>query len=167
MLGSVSLTWNGATKLFFVNRCGAKVNVQHLQTIYKQHLQKELLSAVQHLCIHKDWISEQCTITPFKLHLRFFTKCTQFTFYQNTWMTPLLTWLQFPRFFIWSKLEEKLYGNRLNKPFENERIEEANQKCMERYCLQSGRDSMSNQKFAGRLRAVKEREGQCIEMIYG
>ena len=82
-------------------------------------------------------------------------------------MTPLLTWLQFPRFFIWSKLEEKLYGNRLNKPFENERIEEANQKCMERYCLQSGRDSMSNQKFARRLRAVKEREGQCIEMIYG
>lgn len=68
MLGSVSLTWNGATKLFFVNRCGAKVNAQHLQTIYKQHLQKELLSAVQHLCIHKDWISEQCTIqTSFKI----------------------------------------------------------------------------------------------------
>ena len=26
---------------------------------------------------------------------------------------------------------------------------------------------MSNQKFAGRLRAVKEREDQCIKMIYG
>ena len=38
---------------------------------------------------------------------------------------------------------------------------------MERYCLQSARDSMSNQKFAGRLRAVKEREDQCIKMIYG
>ena len=49
----------------------------------------------------------------------------------------------------------------------NERIKEADRKYMERYCLQSTRDSRSNQTVSGKLKAVKEREGQCIKMIYG
>ena len=77
---SACLTWNGATKPFFVNGCGVKVNAQ----TYKQHLQKELLSAVQRLYLHKNWIPVQCTITLLKSHLRFFPRSTQFTFYQNT-----------------------------------------------------------------------------------
>ena len=33
----------------------------------------------------------------------------------------------------------------------NERIKEADRKCMERYCLQSTRDSRSNQTVSGKL----------------
>ena len=36
---------------------------------------------------------------------------------------------------------------------------------MERYCLQSMREAIKQ--FAGRLRVVKEKQDQCIKMIYG
>ena len=52
---SACLTWNGATKPFFVNGCGVKMNAK----VYKQHLQKELVPAVQHLYKNKNWIFVQ------------------------------------------------------------------------------------------------------------
>ena len=51
---SACLTWNGVTKPFFVNGCGVKMNAK----TYKQHLQKELLPAVQRLYKH-NWIFVQ------------------------------------------------------------------------------------------------------------
>ena len=47
---SACFIWNGATKPFFVNECGVKVNAK----TYKRHLQKELLHAVQRLYKHKN-----------------------------------------------------------------------------------------------------------------
>ena len=55
MMVSACLTWNGATKPFFVNGCGVKMNAK----VYKQHLQKELVPAVQHLYKNKNWIFVQ------------------------------------------------------------------------------------------------------------
>ena len=52
---SACLTRNGATKPFFVNGCEVKMNAK----IYKRHLQKELLPAVQCLYKHKNWIFVQ------------------------------------------------------------------------------------------------------------
>ena len=49
------LTWNRATKPFFVNECEVKMNAKP----YKQHLQKELLLAVQRIYKHKNWIFVQ------------------------------------------------------------------------------------------------------------
>ena len=42
VMGSAYLTWNGATKPFFVNSYGVKVNAE----TYKRHLQKVVLPAV-------------------------------------------------------------------------------------------------------------------------
>ena len=55
LMVSACLTWNRATKPFFVNGCEVKVNAQ----TYKRHLQKELLPAVQRLYKHKNWIFVQ------------------------------------------------------------------------------------------------------------
>ena len=52
---SACLTRNGATKPIFVNGCEVKMNTK----IYKRHLQKELLPAVQCLYKHKNWIFVQ------------------------------------------------------------------------------------------------------------
>ena len=45
-----------------------------------------------------------------------------------------------------NKVKEKLYENRIKKPFKNtkELTEIADQNCIERYCIQSPRDSKSN-----------------------
>ena len=52
---SSCLSRNGATKPSFVNGCEVKMNAK----IYKRHLQKELLPAVQRLYKHKNWIFVQ------------------------------------------------------------------------------------------------------------
>ena len=62
---SACLTWNGATKPFFVNGSGVKVNAQ----TYKRHLQKELLPAVQRLNNHKNWIFVQDNATSHRSNL--------------------------------------------------------------------------------------------------
>ena len=56
-------------------------------------------------------------------------------------MVPVVTSLQSPRLYFWNKVKEKVYENRLNKLFENER---ELKKWIES-CLQSTRDSKSNQ----------------------
>ena len=71
-------------------------------------------------------------------------------------MAPLITWLQSPRL------------NRLSKPFENEeelkkRIESA----WKDIAFNLPEIWRTIKQFAVKLKAIKEREGQCIKMIYG
>ena len=49
---SAYITWYSATKPFFVNNKGLKVNAKR----YKTHLEKELLSNVESMTKRKDWI---------------------------------------------------------------------------------------------------------------
>ena len=115
---SACLTWNGATKSFFVNGCGVKVNAQ----TYKQHLQRELSPVVQRLYKHKNYFyTRQCTIILFKPRTRFFIRNTQFTFYQSTWMPPSSPDCNPLNYYFWNKVKEKVYENRLSKPFKSER----------------------------------------------
>ena len=63
---------------------------------------------------------------------------------------------------------KKNYENRLNKLFENERELKKRIKSVWKdiaFSLPEIRTAIKQ--FAGRLKAVKEREGQCIKMIYG
>jgi len=48
---SACLSWNGATKPFFVNSGGVKVNANS----YKNHLEKELLSSISNLFAYNKW----------------------------------------------------------------------------------------------------------------
>ena len=54
-----------ATKPFFVNGYGVKVNAQ----TYERHLQKDLLPAVQRLYIYKNWIFVQNNALPHRSNL--------------------------------------------------------------------------------------------------
>ena len=49
---SACITWYGATKPFFVNNKGLKVNARR----YKTHLEKELLPNIESMMKLKDWI---------------------------------------------------------------------------------------------------------------
>ena len=49
---SAALTWQGATKPFFVNKRGLKVNAVN----YHKHLKKELFPAIQKVVKRTDWI---------------------------------------------------------------------------------------------------------------
>ena len=49
---SAALTWQGATKPFFVNDKGLKVNSIN----YLKHLKKELFPAIQKVVRRSDWV---------------------------------------------------------------------------------------------------------------
>ena len=65
-------------------------------------------------------------------------------------------------------MKEKVHKNRLNKPFKNKRelkkwIESVWKDIT--FSLPGIRNAIKQ--CAGRLKAVKEKEGQCIKIIYG
>jgi len=51
-MASACLSWNGATKPFFVNDNGLKVNAKS----YQKHFQKDLLPAIDKVTKRNDWI---------------------------------------------------------------------------------------------------------------
>ena len=65
-------------------------------------------------------------------------------------------------------MKEKVYENRLNKPFENEReLKKLIESVWKNIAFNLPEIRRAIKRFAGRLKAVKEREGQYIKMIYG
>ena len=52
---SASISWYGATKPFFVNENGIKVNKEN----YWKHLKRQLFLAIKKLAKHDDWIFVQ------------------------------------------------------------------------------------------------------------
>ena len=65
-------------------------------------------------------------------------------------------------------MKEKLNKNRLNKPFENERELMKRIKSLWKDIIFNLLEILGAiKRFARRLRTVKERESQCIKMIYG
>ena len=49
---SAAISWCGATKTFFVNENGIKVNKEN----YCKHLKRKLFPAIKKLAKHDDWI---------------------------------------------------------------------------------------------------------------
>ena len=65
-------------------------------------------------------------------------------------------------------MKEKVYENRLNKPFENKReLNKQIERVWKDIAFSLPEIRRAIKQFAERLKAVKEREGQCIKMIYG
>ena len=116
---SACLLWNGATKPFFVNGCGVKMNAK----TYKLHLQKELLSDAQRLYKHKNWIFVQDNAPSHRSNLvqGFLQETLNSRFIKTHEWPPSLPDCNPLDYYFWNKVKEKVYENRLNKPFENER----------------------------------------------
>ena len=88
---------------------------------YKQHLQKELLPAVQHLYKHKNWTFVQGNAPSHRSNL------VQ-DFLQETFNSRFIKTHEWSSsspdfnpldYYFWNKVNQKVYENRLNKPFEN------------------------------------------------
>ena len=64
-------------------------------------------------------------------------------------------------------MKEKVYENRVNKPFENEReLKKQIESVWKNITFNLPEIRKAIKQFAGRLKAVKEREGQRMKMIY-
>ena len=163
---SAFLTWNGATKPFFVNGCGVKMNAKTC----KRHLQKELLPAVQRLYKHKNCIFVQDNAPSHRSNLvqDFLQETLNSRFIKTHEWLPSSAEYNPLDYYFWNKVKEKVYENRLNKPFENKReLKKWIESVWKDINISLPEIRRAIKQFAGRLKAVKEREGQCIKMIYG
>ena len=129
---------------------------------YKRHLQKELLHAVQRLYKHKRWIFVQDNASSHRSNLvqDFSQEILNSRFIKTHEWPPSSPDCNPLNYYFWNKVKEKVYENRLNKSFENER--ELNQRIESvwkdaAFSLPEIRRAIKQ--FAGRLKAVKEREG--------
>ena len=83
-------------------------------------------------------------------------------------MAPVLTYCNPLDYYFWNKVKEKVYENRLNKPFENKReLNKQIERVWKDIAFSLPEIQRAIKQFAGRLKAVKERKDQCIKMIYG
>ena len=163
---SAALTWHGATKPFFVNSGGIKVNGPN----YLQHLKKELFPAVRKVYPREDWIFIQDGAPSHRsnlvqdflqenMHRRHVSK--------EEWPPKSLDSNPLD-FYFWNKVKREVYKGRHNKPFATEkemqqRIKSVWSKCANNKC--EIRKAMKQ--FVPRLKAVEEKKGFSIKTVFG
>ena len=115
---SAALTWQGATKPFFVNKKGIKVNAVN----YHKHLKRELFPAIENLIKRDDWIFIQDGASSHTSNLvQNFLKEELKRRYVNAQEWPPTSPDSNPLdYFFWNKVKEKVYEGRHNQPFRNE-----------------------------------------------
>ena len=115
---SAGLTWHGATRPFFVNDKGIKVNAVN----YRRHLKNQLFPAIEKVYKWKDWIFVQDGAPSHRSNL------VQ-TFLDETLNRRYIKAAEWPPsspdsnpldYYFWSVLKTKVYEGRMNKPFVNE-----------------------------------------------
>lgn len=163
---SAALTWNGATRPFFVNNKGLKVNAVR----YRHHLKKELFPAIEKVITRDDWVFVQDGATSHTANI------TQ-EFLKNTLKRRFVKSDEWPPnspdcnpldYYFWNAVKEKVYKGRINKPFQNvdelkKRIRKVWKECASAKC----EIRKAIRQFAPRLHAVKDLEGASIKMLFG
>ena len=137
-------TWNGTTESFFINWCGVKGKV----LIYKQYLQKELLSVVQPLYIQKNGFF----LTPVRHCTSFFTRQSVHVLSNLMNSTPRHL-IAIPSIIIFGiKWKRKYMKPGLTSRLKARDIWRSGLKVYERNCPQSSRDSKSNQTVCWKIK---------------
>ena len=117
------LTWDQATKPFFVNGCGVKVNLQTYNDIYRRnfYLPFNLFMYVKAGFLYNTMYHH----TVQTLYKIFYKKYSIHVLSKHMDVPlplpiPLVTYCNPLSSYIWNKMKIKVHKNRLNKPFENE-----------------------------------------------
>ena len=107
------LTWNGATKPFFVNSNGVKVNAKS----YKSHLQKQLLPSISKLFSHSKWIFFQDGAPSHGSNLvqNYMEETLGKRFVKKTEWPPSSPDCNPLDYYFWNKVKSEVYKNRFNQ----------------------------------------------------
>ena len=162
---SAALMWQGATKPFFVNNKGVKVNAVN----YHKHLKKELFPAIEKLINQDDWIFIQDGASLHTSNLvQNFLKEELKRRYVNAQEWPPTSPDSNPLdYFFWNKVKEKVYEGRHNKHFRTEseligRIKEVWTSCAK----DKEEIRRALHQFIPRLKAVVDNNGGSIKKTF-
>ena len=138
---------------------------KHTSNIYRK-----LLHVVQRLYKHKHWIFVQDNASSQRSNLveDFSQEILNSRFIKTHDWPPSSPDCNFLGYFFWNKVKQKVYENRLNNPFENEReLKKRIKSVWKDIAFSLPEIQIAIKQFAGSVKAIKERQGQCIKMIYG
>jgi hypothetical protein len=166
LMVSAAITWSGATKPFFIDEDGLKVN----GALYQRHLEEELLPAIHDVQPKNDNIFIQDSAPSHRHHAvqSFLKEKFKSRFLPSDAWPPGSPDCNPLDFFFWDSVKCKVYEGRHNNPFANytelkERIEEVWQECATD--LTPIRKAIKQ--FVPRLQAVADKDGGTIKMLFG
>jgi len=163
---SAAVSWYGATKPFFVNNNGIKVNKEN----YCKHLKKQLFPAIDKLVKRDDWIFVQDSAPSHRSNLvqDFLEQTLKRRFVKSVEWPPASPDANPLDYFFWDLVKCKVYKGRAGEPFKSEDELKIKIKAVWNDCatdLTSLRKAIKQ--FVPRLRAIEERQGHCIKMTFG
>ena len=163
---SACVTWKGATKPFFVNENGLKVNAK----TYKKHLEKQLFPEVDRLMNGTSWIFLQDSTPSHRSNLvqNFLKERLVSKFIKHTEWLPSSPDYNPLEYDFWNKIKEKVQEDRFGQPFKSEgELKKKITKALSEVGQDLPEIRKAIKQFAPRLACVKEKSGECIKMIFG
>ena len=163
---SACVTWKGATKPFFVNENGLKVNAK----TYKKHLEKQLFPEVNRLLNGTSWIFLQNSTPSHCSNLvqNFLKEKLSSKFIKHTEWPPSLPDCNPLDYHFWNKIKEKVYEDHFGPPFKSEdKLKKTIKKVWSEVMQDLPEIRRALKQFAPRLACVEEKSGGCIKMIFG
>lgn len=163
---SAGLSWNGATKPFFVNNKGLKVNA----VSYHKHLKGQLFPAIEKVTKRKDWIFVQDGATSHTSNLvqNYLSDTLKKRFISKTEWPPCSPDVNPLDYFFWDSVKTKVYADRKGKPFTNEQELQVKIRSVWNECatdVQTIRKAIKQ--FVPRLKAVEQKQGYSIKTLFG
>lgn len=163
---SAGLCYHGATKPFFVNNQGLKVNAIN----YHKHLEKQLFPAIEKVVKRNDWVFIQDGASSHTSNLvqNYLSNTLKKRFVTKTEWPPSSPDVNPLDYFFWDKVKTRVYAGRRGKPFASEEELQAKIRSVWKECAT---DIVPIRKaikqFVPRLKAVEEKEGYSIKMLFG
>ena len=147
---SAYVTWNGATKPFFVNDKGIKMNSK----LYKKHLEKELIPDIEQIMNRNDWIFVQDSTPSHRSNLvqDFLSETLNKRFINHDEWTPTSPDCNPLDYHFWDKIKWKVYGDRFNKALESEN--ELKKKRRKVWCEMSNPNDLNETRKAYRTTSI-------------
>ena len=162
---SAAISWYGVTRPFFVNNNGIKVN----KVNYCKHLKKELFPAIEEVVKRYDWVFAQDGASSHTSHLvqDFLKSKLKRRFISAEEWPPSSPDLNPLDYFFWDYVKARVYEGRFKKPFTSEKELKKKIKSVWNICandLVPIRKAIKQ--FVPRMKAVEEKKGQCIKMLF-
>ena len=164
---SAAISWYGAMKPFFVNENGIKVNKEKIIVNISKNI---CFLQLKKLVKRDDWIFVQDSVSSHRSNLvqGFLEKTLKLRFVICVEWSPSSPDVNPLDYFFWDLLKTKVYQGTAGEPFSSEEELKTKIKAVWKDCatdLKPLRKAIKQ--FVPRLRAVEEKQGYCIKMIFG
>ena len=163
---SAGLSWFGATKPFFVNDRGLKVNA----TNYVKHLKNELFPAIKEVYPRNDWIFAQDGASSHTANMtqKYLQDTLGVRFIMKNEWPPASPDTNPLDYYFWDAVKTKVYKGRMGEPFKNEKELKQKIKSVWKECASDKKViRKAFKQFIPRLNAVVDNNGHSIKMVYG